>query len=1315
MIGYRLLGGLRVHDGEHDLELGGPKQRAVLAALLLELGRAVSPASLVERVWPDEAPERADASLQAYVSNLRRVLEPTRRPREAAQVLVTRPTGYALVVDRAAVDVARFEDLAVEGQKALRNGDQPGAAELLDRALATWTGPLLPEMAGWDWVDQAAGRLERLRAQVLEERFDAGLAMGEGAALVARIEEAVAADPYRERWRSQLAVALYRAGRQREALASLQDARRALADDVGIDPGPELRRIEAAILAHDPALDARAPVAVLPEPATDVVAPAPVFLFTDIEGSTRLWEADRVAMATALARHDEIVEATIADAGGSVFSRAGDAFAAVFRSAADAVDAAVAVQRALGAEAWPTGDPLRVRVGLHAGEAEERGGDFFGPAVNEASRVMSVGHGGQVLLTDAVVAACGDVDTRALGPVQLRGISEPLAVHQLVADGLATDFPPLRLDEPHEAPAEATRTLVGRDEELAEVLDAYAAAARRHGCPVVISGEPGIGKTRLVEELIARVPEAVVAWGRCPETGAQAAYLPCIQIARQLEGSVDFGDDLAAVLLPEVDVQHVDPSAERLAFHVGVARLLGAGWKPVVLVVDDLQWADPASLRLIEYVAAELSRTPVLLVVTVRPLAADAPVELVDCLGELARAPGAVRIDLGGLGADDVARWLDERSGGSADPAVAERVLDRTGGNPFFVGEVVELLAGDGRLGDPDAASSTAVPAAVQDVVRRRVGRLPGETQQLLAAASIHGRVFDTDVVGDVVSATGLEVLERLEPALDSGLVADGGRPGRFQFSHALVAETLASELNVVRRARLHATTADALVRLRAGDLDVHAAEVAHHAFEGAAAGSAELALEWAVRAAHHAAGRNAHEDAARHWERAVRALELVRPTDVGARVDALIEQGEAHMRADQVAATYRALISALELALDLGDHERIGRAAVSMTVEGLWMAGEDAESALAAVPVLERCVAALPDDPTPQRALALANLADNAYWMWPVERLDELSAAAVEVARATGDEAVLARTLQKRAQAMWRAGTRDAIAAAADELLEVAGHRGDELAATGLLATSFVSWEHGDIAEAERRVEAACAIAERLGNPALLSQLGFSRVALLTWRGRLAEAERVLEETHDLYRRTRRWASDAIRAGFLAVIRAEQGRIDEVLAESGPLLAPPYGPWFREAVIWALAEDGRLDEAAALVEGLPPLVDCWLYVGVLAAAAHSRAALGMREHVTVIRDHLRPHAGMLAATGTGSAFGDVDLALARCELALGDPGAARPHLDASIRLLESDGEGPWLARALLLRAELTGNSADRARAADIVHRLDLPLLARQL
>ena len=293
---------------------------------------------------------------------------------------------------------------------------------------------------------------------------------------------------------------------------------------------------------------------------------------------------------------------------------------------------------------------------------------------------------------------------------------------------------------------------------------------------------------------------------------------------------------------------------------------------------------------------------------------------------------------------------------------MAELVHDRTGGNAFFVGEVVELLASEGRLTDPEAAArGTTVPAAVHDVVRRRVGRLSPDTQQLLTTASVVGRTFDLDVLGAVAGLDAVAVLDRLEPALDAGLVTEHERPGRFQFAHALVAEALTAELSAIRRARLHAATADALARLRGTELDEDVVALAHHAYEGAAAGIAEDAYTWSVQAARLASSRHAHEDAAEHWKRAGRAVEMARPLDIRARHEALLEAGQALMRVDAVAGAYEVLVGAIELGLAAGDVDMIVRPAAAMNVEGLWVAGEIAMTSVDAIGTLQRAIAALP------------------------------------------------------------------------------------------------------------------------------------------------------------------------------------------------------------------------------------------------------------------------------------------------------------------------------------------------------------------
>ena len=1116
-----------VRDGE-PVDVGGLKRITVLASLLIELGHAVSPAVLIDHVWGDEPPPSADTSLQAYISNLRRMLEPGRRAREASTVLFTQAAGYAIVAPRSALDVTTFEDLLRTGHDALGRGEALAAAQVLDRALDVWRGPPLPELAGEHWVDAFAARLSQMHAQVLEDRFEAGLALGEHAALVPRIEAAITDEPFRERFRAQLALALFRSGRQRDALQSLQTARAVLLDEAGIDMGTELRQLEADILAQSPALDA-------PPASTGAARGAPV----------------------------------------------------------------------------PETAPTSPRV------------------------------------------------------------------------------------------AAASRGFVGRQQELQVLLDAAAAAADGAGRPVVISGEPGIGKTRLVEELTARVPHMLLAWGRCPETAGQAAYWPCIQVAQQLEAETE-RDDIVATMSSDL----VDGS-DRFAHHLAIARALAHQRQPLVIVIDDLQWADAASLRVLEIMAGELRGCSTLVVITMRPLGPDASLPLVDCVAELARQPGAARIDLAGLTERDVEDWLGDRGA----PGVAEVVHDRTDGNAFFVQEVIELLAGEGRLADAESvAQSRRVPAAVQDVIRRRVARLPVDLQQLLTTASAIGRWFDVDVLAAVAEVAMLDVLDRLEPGLHAGIVDETDLPGRFAFAHALVADTLAAELSAARRARLHAAIRTALGRLRAADLDSHVAEIAHHAFEGIAAGGAEEALDWTLRSARAARARVAFEDAVQEYNRALHALSLARPADRETRLQILHELALAHLGLDSVGDAFPVIEQAISLAIDLGDIESAGDIGALTNVSGLWFAGELGITTANVVPALERALAVYPAEPSTTRALMLGGVAESAYWRYPIDQLDRISAEAVADARAVGDPEVLVRSLLKRMQALWRASRLDDRVAAAAELQVLVRQGLPPLIEAGALyGIAATAWERCDAITAERHLVRARELASLSELSPLVTQLDLFQAAIHIWHGRFDAADRKVDEFYELYRRTRRWSGESFRGGYKALLAMERGDLEEMRAHWDALQTSPYRPAFAEIFAMLLCELGQVEEAAAIVAGgLPPLVDSWIHLGVIGAAAHARVGIGDKQGAAALRDHLRPFVGSIVAMGTGPGFGDIGFALARVQLLLGDEADARRLINASLKRLSRSGPGPWLARALLFRARLTGSEQDEQAARQIVDDLRL-------
>jgi len=279
---FRILGSVEVALDDRPLNVGGYKQRAALVVLLLSPNRVVLADRMIHELWGEEAPRQAAGSLQAYISNLRRVLEPDRAPREPARLLRSQPGGYLLAVEPGQIDAWRFEQLAGEGRGRLRAGHPGAASEALTKALEEWRGPALAEFRDEPFASAEAARLEELRAVALEDRIAADLARGEHGAVIAELQGLVAQEPLREQLWAHLILALYRSGRQGDALAAYRSCRRTLDEELGIEPGPTLRQLERDVLAQAPSLE-WAPAAA--EPAAPAASSASL-VFRD--GSERL-------------------------------------------------------------------------------------------------------------------------------------------------------------------------------------------------------------------------------------------------------------------------------------------------------------------------------------------------------------------------------------------------------------------------------------------------------------------------------------------------------------------------------------------------------------------------------------------------------------------------------------------------------------------------------------------------------------------------------------------------------------------------------------------------------------------------------------------------------------------------------------------------------------------------------------------------------------------------------------------------------------------------------------------------------------------
>src|SRR4051794_15118853 len=415
-----VLGPLQARQEGAPVSIPGAKPRALLTMLGLHGGSVVSADALFELLWGKEPPRTAAKALQTHISALRRAL--------GDGFVLTEGAGWTLAGTE--IDALRYKAAARRGRDAAAAGDTSQAVARFDEALALWRG--VPELP-----DSQRGTSEKTRwiegnAALVEDRADALLATGRAAEIVGELEAAVADAPLRERRWGQLMLALYRAGRQGEALGAYQRARSLLADELGVDPGPDLRRLEAAIVAQDDSLEM--PVA----QQLSTVTRAVTFLLTDIEGSTAAWEADADAMAVALARHDEIVEQVVTSRGGRLIKTRGegDATFSVFDRPSAAAAATIELQDAILHEPWMLAEPMRIRVALHTGEVELRDGDYFGRAVNRAARLRSLAGGGQILCSGATAELVidslpDDVVLADMGMRQLRNLARPEHVFEL--------------------------------------------------------------------------------------------------------------------------------------------------------------------------------------------------------------------------------------------------------------------------------------------------------------------------------------------------------------------------------------------------------------------------------------------------------------------------------------------------------------------------------------------------------------------------------------------------------------------------------------------------------------------------------------------------------------------------------------------------------------------------------------------------------------------------------------------------------------------------------------------------------------------
>jgi DNA-binding SARP family transcriptional activator len=687
MLTVHVLGPVEVHRDGRPIDLGGPQPRTIIAHLALEAGRVVSVEKLIDRLWGDDPPGTPLGTLQSYISRLRRAVEPARATGAAPQVLVSEAPGYVLNVPPEQIDVHRFGALAAEGRGLAAAGNAGGALAKFDQALALWRGPALVGLGADDQARSAVVRLDEERQAVVEDRFEALLALGRHTEAVPALQSAVDDQPLRERLWELLALALYRSSRQADALRALSGARATLLDELGLDPGPALRQLENRILAQDPSLVAVA--------------------------------------AGASSRAPQVIE----------------------RSTAPELE------------------------------------------------------------------------------------------------------------------------LIGRTAEWRTLVGALAAAAAGRSQLALIEGEPGIGKSTLCEAFLAHASAAGwrTAIGRCVEPGLAPSLWPCIEIVRTMihDDSADSHPDNPLRAVAADHNTGTALSAVEMADHF-VSLLDELGGHPWVVQVDDLHWADRATLDVVRLVLERLGSRPVLVIGAHRPPGIVVDSLLGPALGELHRSSMTTRVQMSPLGATDVGRLMEITTGIAPSDDVAERVRSRAGGNPLFVAELARL-AGEQGLSD-----DSVVPDAVRDVVRSRLARLPERATAELQVAAVLGERFDLRTAMAASERDPDSCLDALDAAIVTRIVVPEG--DGYRFAHALVRDAVLAELTTLRLARLHHRAAEAILATR-GDGPDEAEPIAHHRMAAAAMTDPTVVAKAAVRASDVARWRGALDAADRLANQALNAL----------------------------------------------------------------------------------------------------------------------------------------------------------------------------------------------------------------------------------------------------------------------------------------------------------------------------------------------------------------------------------------------------------------------------------------------------------
>jgi DNA-binding SARP family transcriptional activator/tetratricopeptide (TPR) repeat protein len=842
---------------------------------------------------------------------------------------------------------------------------------------------------------------------------------------------------------------------------------------------------------------------------------------------------------------------------------------------------------------------------------------------------------------------------------------------------------------------------VGRAAVVGRLDDALAAARGGRRTFAFISGEPGIGKTRLAQQLARRAHAggATVLWGQAFEetlTPYEPLLVPLRAYVRGcpadvLAAAVGAHAPELARLVPELRARlpHLaqpqvgDPRSERSRLFQGLAELMtnASQATPVLLVLDDMHWADQATLLFLR----ELGRFPdqaALLVLVAHRDTEPGNAGVRDLIADLRRETSVDEIHLAGLDECESAALIADRVGSRPSSSVVQTLHGETDGNPFFLEELVRHFSRDTRLEEGLVLAADRLPDVVKDVTSQRIARLDPAARRALTAAAVVGRDFSIDVVAEAVGVSPDILVVQLEGAVAAGLVVDVVA-GRYGFTHVLTHDVVYEGVAPTRRSQLHRAVGDALVRLTGGGDDEHLGELAHHfalAGDGRAAG-------YAVRAGDRAMAMLAYEEAARHYSS---ALEATSPTAAQSpeACDLLLSIGEAHLRAGDRNASRSAFKRAAEVARTLGDDRRFARGVLGIGGGRAQVTSGAVDREL--VVLLEEAIERVGDADQALRAHLLVRLAVELYWSDEHERRMRLADDALAAARSSGDDRTVAHVLVARRFAQWGPDNLGDRTASAEETLELAARLDDpDLALEGHCARSTDLLEGGEVHAAWAEMELHERLANERRHPFHMWVAAMRRTMRPLFEGRLTDVEPLAQEAVGIGRDLDEEDTEQGFAVQMDRLRRHQGRGAEIVALTRQFAERSDLPVWRMALASLYAELGREPDAREQFElvakhGFGTVRRDVVWTFTIATAADVCAFLADRLRAPELYELLVPHDGKNVVVGYASDPWPVSRSLGLLATTMRSWDEASVHFEAAIVACRRSSGWLWLVRSLL-------------------------------